>query len=256
MAYRQGVALRDMEFVQYHPTCMPGSGLLFTEACRGEGGILINKDGYRYLQDYGLGPPDPWPRNKAMELGPRDRLSQAFWHEQRKGRTIDTPHGPAVHLDLRKLGDKLLRERLPQICELARDFLGIDPAQAPIPVCPNVHYTMGGIPTDVNTAAPLPGLYAAGECASSGIHGANRLGSNSLAELCVFGRVAGEQADRFARTVAPVNEVSLRWQAQDSAERATKLLSRSIEGERVAQVRDEMALAMERGCGIYRTGVE
>ena len=93
LAYRHGVPLRDMEFVQYHPTCMPGTGLLFTEACRGEGGFLPNKDGYRYLQDYGLGPPDPWPRNKAMELGPRDRISQAFWHEERKGRTISTPHG-------------------------------------------------------------------------------------------------------------------------------------------------------------------
>jgi fumarate reductase flavoprotein subunit len=252
LAYRRGVPLRDMEFMQYHPTCMPGTGLLFTEACRGEGGILVNRDGYRYLQDYGLGPPDPWPRKKAMELGPRDRLSQAFWHEQRKGRTIDTPHGPAVHLDLRKLGAQKLRERLPQICELARDFLGIDPAQAPIPVRPNVHYTMGGIPTDVNTAAPLPGLYAAGECASSGIHGANRLGSNSLAELCVFGRVAGEQAARFAREAPAPNGVSLRWQAQDARASAVGLLARATGGERLATLRDEMALAMEQGCGIYR----
>ena len=122
LAYRHGVPLRDMEFMQYHPTCMPGTGLLFTEACRGEGGILTNKDGYRYLQDYGLGPPDPWPRNKAMELGPRDRISQAFWHEERKGRTITTPHGAAVHLDLRHLGARKLRERLPQICELAAAF--------------------------------------------------------------------------------------------------------------------------------------
>jgi fumarate reductase flavoprotein subunit len=211
LAYRHGVPLRDMEFVQYHPTCMPGTGLLFTEACRGEGGILVNRDGRRYLQDYGLGPADPWPRKKAMELGPRDRISQAFWHEERAGRTIDTPQGPAVHLDLRALGAAKLKERLPQISEMARDFLGIDPANTPIPVRPAVHYTMGGIPTDVNAAAPLPGLYAAGECASSGIHGANRLGSNSLAELCVFGRVAGEQAARFAREVSAPEAVALRW---------------------------------------------
>ena len=115
LAYRHGVPLRDMEFVQYHPTCMPGTGLLFTEACRGEGGFLINKDGYRYLQDYGLGPAEPTPRNKAMELGPRDRLSQAYWHEKKKGRTISGPHGEVVHLDLRHLGEKKLRERLPQI---------------------------------------------------------------------------------------------------------------------------------------------
>src|SRR5450631_736017 len=98
LAYRHGVPLRDMEFVQYHPTCLPGTGLLMTEACRGEGGIMVNKDGYRYLQDYGMGPPDPWPRKKAMELGPRDRLSQAFWHEEQEGRTVTTPQGEAVLL--------------------------------------------------------------------------------------------------------------------------------------------------------------
>src|SRR5690349_11670572 len=141
LAYRHGVPLRDMEFVQYHPTCMPGTGLLFTEGCRGEGGILTNKDGYRYLQDYGLGPAEPTPRNKAMELGPRDRLSQAYWHEKQKGRTVSGPHGECVHLDLRHLGDKKLRERLPQIRELAIEYLGIDPALEPIPVLPAVHYT-------------------------------------------------------------------------------------------------------------------
>jgi fumarate reductase flavoprotein subunit len=161
-----------------------------------------------------------------------------------------------VHLDLRHLGEKKLRERLPQICELARDFLGIDPARSPIPVRPAVHYTMGGIPTDVRAAAPLPGLYAAGECASSGIHGANRLGSNSLAELCVFGRVAGEQAARFARDAAAASGVALRWQAQDAKERAVALLARPDGGERLAVLRDEMALAMERGCGIYRLEAE
>src|SRR5205814_9045080 len=109
--------LRGMEFVQDRRTCVPGTGLLVTAACRGEGGIMVNKDGYRYLQDYGLGPPDPWPRKKAMELGPRDRLSQAFWHEERKGRTIATRNGTAVNLDLRHLGAKKLHERLPQVCE-------------------------------------------------------------------------------------------------------------------------------------------
>ena len=203
LAYRHGVPLRDMEFVQYHPTCMPGSGLLFTEACRGEGGFLLNKDGYRYLQDYGLGPASPTPVNKAMELGPRDRLSQAFWHEQQKGRTIDGPHGAAVHLDLRHLGEKRLRERLPQIYEMAEQFLGIDPAHTPIPVRPAVHYTMGGILVDGKCASPLAGLYAVGECSSVGIHGANRLGSNSLAELCVFGKVAGEEAAKFAKAAQP-----------------------------------------------------
>jgi fumarate reductase flavoprotein subunit len=257
LAYRRGVPLRDMEFMQYHPTCMPGTGLLFTEACRGEGGILTNKDGYRYLQDYGLGPPDPWPRKKAMELGPRDRLSQAFWHEQRKGRTVKLPNGEdAVNLDLRQLGHAKLRERLPQICELAEEFMGIDPAEKPIPVRPAIHYTMGGIPTDKLAATPLAGLFAAGECASSGIHGANRLGSNSLSELLVFGKVAGEQAAKYARTAGPANGVALRWQEQDTQAKALEILERPQGGERVAKLREEMALAMERGCGIYRIGTE
>ena len=205
LAYRQGVPLRDMEFVQYHPTCMPGTGLLFTEACRGEGGFLLNKDGYRYLQDYGLGPAQLKPVNKAMELGPRDRLSQAFWHEQQKGRTIEGPHGSAVHLDLRHLGEKFLRERLPQIYELAEEFLGIDPATTLIPVRPAVHYTMGGITVNGDCAAPLNGLFAAGEC-GAGLHGANRLGGNSLSDLLVFGKRAGEYAAKFAKSAGSGGE--------------------------------------------------
>ncbi len=255
LAYRHGVALRDMEFVQYHPTCMPGTGLLFTEACRGEGGILVNKDGYRYLQDYGLGPPDPWPRKKAMELGPRDRLSQAFWHEERKGRTVDTPQGSAVMLDLRHLGERHILERLPLICEMAERFMGINPVHAPIPVRPAVHYTMGGIQVDVNCTSPLPGLFAVGECASVGIHGANRLGSNSLAELCVFGKVAGESAAHFAQSV-PGFSVGLENQAEVSFGRSRELVQRTDGSERIAVLRREMAQSMEHGCGIYRTGDE
>jgi fumarate reductase flavoprotein subunit len=254
LAYRHGVPLRDMEFMQYHPTCMPGTGLLFTEACRGEGGFLLNKDGYRYLQDYGLGPPDPSPRNKAMELGPRDRLSQAFWHEKQKGRTIDGPHGAVVHLDLRHLGEPKLRERLPQIYELAEEFLGVDPARTPIPVLPAVHYTMGGILADGKTAAPLPGLYSVGECSSVGIHGANRLGSNSLTELIVFGKVAGDEASKFAQSMTVGNMAVLQKQAEAIQQRALGVVTRSGGTERMAVLRTEMAKSMEDGCGIYRLG--
>ena len=253
LAYRHGVPLRDMEFVQYHPTCMPGTGLLFTEACRGEGGFLLNKDGYRYLQDYGLGPAEPTPRNKAMELGPRDRLSQAYWHEKQKGRTIAGPHGEAVHLDLRHLGEKKLRERLPQIYDLALDYLGVDPAKAPIPVLPAVHYTMGGISADGTTAAPLAGLYSAGECSSVGIHGANRLGSNSLTELLVFGKVAGDEAAAYAKTVGHGDARRLGALADDARARALAIVARRDGDERVATLRREMARSMEDGCGIYRT---
>jgi fumarate reductase flavoprotein subunit len=253
LAYRHGVPLRDMEFVQYHPTCMPGTGLLFTEACRGEGGLLLNKAGYRYLQDYGLGPAEPTPRNKAMELGPRDRLSQAYWHEKQKGQTISGPHGEVVHLDLRHLGERKLRERLPQICELAIRFLGIDPARAPIPVLPAVHYTMGGILADGRTAAPLGGLYSAGECSSVGIHGANRLGSNSLTELLVFGKVAGVEAAAWARSVLHGAADTAAALAGEAEARAVEILTRPGGTERIATLRREMAQSMEDGCGIYRT---
>jgi fumarate reductase flavoprotein subunit len=252
LAYRHGVPLRDMEFVQYHPTCMPGTGLLFTEACRGEGGFLLNADGYRYLQDYGLGPAEPTPRNKAMELGPRDRLSQAYWHEKQKGRTIPGPHGDVVHLDLRHLGEKKLRERLPQIYELALEYLGVDPAKAPIPVLPAVHYTMGGIVADGRTASTLPGLYSVGECSSVGIHGANRLGSNSLTELIVFGKVAGVEAAAFARRSSHAGQAQAQQLAGQAQARATAVAARKG-NERTATLRREMARSMEDGCGIYRT---
>ena len=251
LAWRQGVALRDMEFVQYHPTALPGSGILITEGCRGEGGILVNRDGHRYLQDYGLGPLDPWPRPKAMELGPRDRLSQAFWHEERQGRTVDTPRGAAVHLDLRHLGAQRIHERLPLITEVARNFAGVDPVTAPIPVRPAVHYTMGGIRCNRDTETSMPGLFAAGECASVGIHGANRLGSNSLAEIVVFGRVAGERAAAFARGAAPARGHALQRQAEATAVRLLAMLDVDT-GERVATLRDELGDRMEAGVGIYR----
>jgi len=250
LAFRHGAPLRDMEFMQWHPTCLPGTGILMTEACRGEGAILVNKDGYRYLQDYGLGPVDPWPRVKAMELGPRDRLSQAFWHEHKKGRTLETPQGPAVHLDLRHLGAKKIRERLPLISEAAKTFMGVDTVKEPIPVCPAVHYTMGGIYTNVRCETPVAGLYAAGECASVGIHGANRLGSNSLVEIVVFGTVAGESAADYARSAHPARD--LRSAAAASSEGFLSLLN-NRGGERLATLRDEMRDAMEAGVGIYRT---
>ena len=233
---------------------MPKTGLLFTEACRGEGGLLLNKDGYRYLQDYGLGPPEDKPRNKFMELGPRDRLSQAFWHEQQKGRTIEGKFGSVVNLDLRHLGEAYLRERLPQIYELAEEFMGIDPAHECIPVLPGVHYTMGGILADGKTASGLPGLYSVGECSSVGIHGANRLGSNSLTELIVFGKVAGVEAANFAKATSVSNPGAIEKQADAIQARALGIVNKADGTERIAVLRTEMAKSMESGCGIYRLG--
>ncbi|MBT4933166.1 MAG: fumarate reductase (quinol) flavoprotein subunit [Rhodospirillaceae bacterium] len=254
MAYRAGVALKDMEFVQYHPTGLPGTGILITEGSRGEGGILVNKDGYRYLQDYNLGPPDPWPRKKAMELGPRDRLSQAFWHEQQKGRTISGPHGDVVHLDIRHLGEKKIDERLPLVRDLAISYVGVDPVHEPIPVRPVVHYTMGGIDSDIDAKTSLTGLFVAGECACVSINGANRLGSNSLTELLVFGKRAGLAAAKLAAAeTSHVDEADIRQQAQSAQDRVTRLYQSAGGGESVSGLRREMNTTMEAGAGIYRT---
>src|SRR6266853_545165 len=198
LAYRAGAPLKDMEFVQYHPTGLPFTGILITEAARSEGGYLLNKDGYRYLQDYNLGTPEPKPVLRSMELGPRDRLSQAFIHEQEKGRTMEGPYGPVVNLDLRHLGEKTINTKLPFVRELCLKYENIDPITQMIPVRPVVHYMMGGVHTDINGATPLKGLYAAGEVACVSINGANRLGSNSLPELLVFGARAGREAATYA----------------------------------------------------------
>lgn len=256
LAYRHGVPLRDMEFVQYHPTGLPGSGILMTEGCRGEGGILVNKDGYRYLQDYGLGPETPIgeAKNKYMELGPRDRLSQAFWHEQQKGRTVQTPRGDVVFLDLRHLGEKYLHERLPFICELAEKFVGVDPVTEPIPVRPTAHYTMGGIETDARCQTRMAGLFAVGECASVGLHGANRLGSNSLAELSVFGKVAGEDALKVAQSRSHSLSIEqIAALAEQSYAPYAALLNKTDGTESPAEIRRELGALMEEGVGIFRS---
>lgn len=253
LAYRAGVPLKDMEFVQYHPTGLPGTGLLITEASRGEGGVLINKDGYRYLQDYGLGPPEPWPRLRAMELGPRDKLSQAFVKESERGRTIEGPYGDFVHLDIRHLGERKIERKLPLVRELASKYAGIDPVKELIPVRPVVHYMMGGVHTDLHGATPLAGLYAAGEAACVSINGANRLGSNSLTECLVFGAEAGQQAAVFAKEHPQLAIGALETQNEDEARRIERQFLQKTDGsERIAELRDEMRRGMESGAGIYR----
>jgi fumarate reductase flavoprotein subunit len=254
LAYRAGAPLKDMEFVQYHPTGLPFTGILITEAARSEGGYLINKDGYRYLQDYDLGKPEPKPVLRSMELGPRDRLSQAFVKESEKGRTIAGPYGPVVHLDLRHLGEKVINTKLPFVRELCLKYENIDPVKELIPVRPVIHYMMGGVHTDIDGAAPLGGLYAAGEVACVSINGANRLGSNSLPELLVFGARAGRAAAQHASEQSAPSTAALA-QAVDEQTRLEKQFLRATDGrERVAGVREEMQKAMEAGAGIYRTG--
>ena len=253
LAYRAGAPLKDMEFVQYHPTGLPFTGILITEAARSEGGWLLNKDGYRYLQDYDLGNPTPKPVLRSMELGPRDRLSQCFVKEQEKGRTLEGPYGPYVHLDIRHLGEKLIDTKLPFVRELCLKYVGIDPVKEMIPVRPVVHYMMGGIHTDIHGATPLPGLYAAGEAACVSINGANRLGSNSLTEILVFGARAGQAAAGFAAE-QPGASPSLAAQAQDEYRRLEESFLRKSGGkERIATLRADMHQIMEESAGIYRT---
>lgn len=261
IAYRAGVPLKDMEFVQYHPTGLPFTGILITEAARGEGGILLNKDGYRYLQDYNLGQPldyhDPnsgHPKLATMELGPRDRLSQAFVKEREKGRTIPGPYGDVVHLDIRHLGEAKIDKKIPFVRELSKNYAGIDPVYEPIPVRPVVHYMMGGIHTDIDAATPISGLYAAGECACVSINGANRLGSNSLTELLVFGSRAGRNAAKFAGEHPDLNTGALLAQAEDEERRLNTEFKHKTGGrETIAGLKQELNTTMEEGAGIYRT---
>lgn len=258
LAYRAGAALKDMEFVQYHPTGLPGTGILITEAARGEGGILVNKNGYRYLQDYALGKPldvnDPrHPQLRTMELGPRDKLSQCFMKEREKGNTVPGPYGDVVHLDIRHLGEKKIDKKIPFVRELSKNYAGIDPVYEPIPVRPVVHYMMGGIHTDINAATSLTALYAAGECACVSINGANRLGSNSLTELLVFGGRAGRNAAAFAKEHGKLDTAALEAQAKDEQERIRKNFLAKTDGkERIVTIRTEMNSTMEAGAGIYR----
>ena len=254
LAYWAGAPLKDMEFVQYHPTGLPFTGILITEAARSEGGWLVNKDGYRYLQDYNLGTPSPKPVFRSMELGPRDRLSQAFVHEVEKGRTIDSPYGPVVHLDLRHLGAKVIDTKLPFVRELCHKYENIDPVHELVPVRPVVHYMMGGVHTDIHGATGVAGLYAAGEVACVSINGANRLGSNSLPELLVFGARAGQAAAQYAVDAAPPPAAAEAQAADEQRRLERELLGRAAGRERMSTIRTQMQSTMEEAAGIYRDG--
>jgi len=259
LAYRAGVPLKDMEFVQYHPTGLPGTGILITEASRSEGGILINKQGDRYLQDYDLGQPldiqDPrHPQKRTMELGPRDRLSQAFVKEGQEARTIEGPYGDYVHLDIRHLGEKKINKKLPFVRELCRNYVGIDPVHELIPVRPVIHYCMGGVHTNIEGETPLPGLFAAGECACVSINGANRLGSNSLTELLVFGARAARAAVRFGAQAGDVAVEEIIALADQEQRRIRERFFQPKGGtETIAGLRGELTHTMESGAGIYRS---
>ncbi len=237
LAYRVGAPLMDMEMVQYHPTTLKGSGFLMTEAARGEGAYLLNAAGERFMKRYAP---------NMMELASRDVVSRAETIEIAEGRGIDG----CVLLDLRHLGRDVIMHKLPQIHEIALDFLGIDMVTDPVPVRPGMHYIMGGVKTDVNGATAVPGLYAAGECACVSVHGGNRLGANSLLDTLVFGRRSGRAAAAFAAKAKPL--ASGEDFLASEVERIKALLARPYSGETHARIRLELGTMMDKYVGVYR----
>jgi len=244
MAYRAGLPLEDMEFLQFHPTGLVPSGILMTEACRGEGGYLRNANGERFMERYA---------KEKMELAPRDVVSRAEMTEILEGRCFKGPDGlDYLNLDLTHLGADKINTRLPLIREVSMKFVGIDPIEKPIPIRPVAHYTMGGVETDIRGATRVPGIWAAGEVACVSLHGANRLGSNSTAECLVWGGIAGaEIAAALPRLAAspPVPERGLRA----ARERIEAIRGRSGQ-EDLYVLRRELRATMDRNYGVFRTG--
>jgi succinate dehydrogenase / fumarate reductase flavoprotein subunit len=238
MAYRAGVPMEDMEFVQFHPTTLPSTGILITEGCRGEGGILYNNKGERFMYEYGYAPNDG-------ELASRDVVSRAELTEVQEGRGFEDD---TVHLDLTHFGEEKIEERLAQILELARDFEDVDPVTEPIPVKPGQHYSMGGIACNADGETELPGLYAVGEAACVSVHGANRLGGNALLELVVFGRLAGEHA--ADNHLTNVSTSSVEDAVKDERARIEALMDGS--GEHQSEIRQDVQEVMTEKVNVFR----
>jgi succinate dehydrogenase / fumarate reductase flavoprotein subunit len=247
IAYQAGVPLKDMEFVQFHPTSLFGKNILITEGARGEGGHLVNNQGKRFMEDYAP---------SAMELAPRDIVARAIQTEVGKGNGFEKEY---VHLDLRHLGAEKIKKRLPGIREICINFAGLDPIDTPIPIQPAQHYSMGGIDVDETCSSCVEGFFAAGECACVSVHGANRLGGNSLLETVVFGKIAGQEASRRVKHLRSVSgaeklllEEALKlksritsWEGRDSGIKVHRLLDRvkNIMSDRVGIFRNENDLS-------------
>jgi succinate dehydrogenase / fumarate reductase flavoprotein subunit len=244
MAYRAGLPLEDMEFLQFHPTGLIPSGILMTEGCRGEGGYLRNAEGERFLERYAP---------EKMELGPRDVIARAETTEILEGRGFEGPDGlDYLHLDLTHLGSDKINTRLPLIREVCMKFVGLDPIDSPIPIRPVAHYSMGGIETDIDGATRCPAIWAAGEAACVSLHGANRLGSNSTAECLVWGGIAGgEIANRLAELPNPAPLSSDQLAA--SKAHIEELLNRKGD-QNLYRLRQKLRSTMDQYAGVYRTG--
>jgi succinate dehydrogenase / fumarate reductase flavoprotein subunit len=239
LAYMAGAPLKDMEFVQFHPTCLYPTNILITEGARGEGGYLFNNRGERFMKDYAP---------TAMELAPRDIVSRSIRTEIAQGRGFEDVY---IHLDLRHLGQEMILERLPGIRDIAMHFAGVDPVKQPIPVLPAQHYTMGGIGTDSWGQTPLNGLFAAGECACVSVHGANRLGGNSLLETVVFGQRAGVRVSEWVKGNGAANPARVESALGASNQRLEELIAGKGE-EDPRLIRQEMGEVMMEKVGIFR----
>ncbi len=238
MAYRAGVPMEDMEFVQFHPTTLPSTGILITEGCRGEGGELYNSKGERFMYEYGYAPNDG-------ELASRDVVSRAELTEVQEGRGFEDD---CVHLDLTHFGEEKIEERLAQILELARDFEDVDPVTEPIPVKPGQHYSMGGIACNANGETELPGMYAVGEAACVSVHGANRLGGNALLELVVFGKISGKHAANNHLT--NVSTTAVEQAVKDERARIEALMDGT--GEHQSEIRADVQEVMTEKVNVFR----
>lgn len=239
IAYRAGIPVKDMEFVQFHPTTLYGTNILITEGARGEGGYLFNNKGERFMEKYAP---------KAMELAPRDIVARSIATEIKEGRGFEDAW---VQLDLTHLGAEKILERLPGIHEIAKHFAGVDVTKAPMPVQPGQHYTMGGIDCDVDCATEVEGVFAAGECACVSVHGANRLGGNSLLETIVFGKIAGEKAAEYLKSAPPENGQGLKA-ALDTRVKSLSEREKKSGNRRVGDVYDTLRKSMMDHVGVYR----
>ena len=245
IAYQAGVPLKDMEFIQFHPTGLVPSGILITGGARGEGGYLLNAKGERFMEHYAP---------EKMELAPRDIVSRAETTEIQKGRGLEGPYGPYIALDLRHLGEEKINERLPLIRDVSIKLGGVDPVKEPIPIRPAAHYSMGGIEANIKTETPVSGLYAAGECACLNVHGANRLGTNSTSDCLVFGAVAGEEAAKHALSNTFPELSHEKFLAEER--RVFDEILGSEGDERVPVIRDEMRRIMSEKVWVFRRGDE
>jgi len=245
IAYRAGVPLKDMEFIQFHPTGLVPSGILITGGARGEGGYLINAKGERFMKRYAP---------EKMELAPRDIVSRAETTEIQEGLGLEGPYGPYIALDLRHLGEDKINERLPLIRDVAIKLSGVDPVKEPIPIRPAAHYSMGGIHANIRTQTPVSGFYAAGECSCLNVHGANRLGTNSTTDCLVFGAVAGEEAAKYA--IANGFREIPHEKILTEERRVFDGILGSEGDERVPVIRDEMRRVMSEKMWVFRRGDE